>query len=134
MVAGRSGIGTPTAQHRVAAALAFASQLAHLWILPEEFSARPLVGTFVFLAAVFQGLLAASLLFGPGRWAVRLGILLNATLVLACQPVEEVGTELVATTNEARNAPKMAYSARFTVVGPVDDIRHARSNLWRPGR
>src|SRR5215210_6121097 len=25
-------------------------------------------------------------------------------------------------------------TARFTVVGLVDDSRHARSNLWRPGR
>ena len=81
MVAGGAKTGMRTALPRVAAALAFASQLAHLWILPGEFSARPLVGTFVFLAAVFQGLLAASLLFGPSRWAVRLGILLNATLV-----------------------------------------------------
>jgi hypothetical protein len=35
----------------------------------------------VFLAAVCEGLLAASLLLGPGRWAVRLGIVLNATIV-----------------------------------------------------
>jgi hypothetical protein len=69
------------AAHRVAAALAFASQLIHLWILPGEFAARPLVGALVFLAAVCEGLLAASLLLGPGRWAVRLGILLNATIV-----------------------------------------------------
>jgi hypothetical protein len=33
------------------------------------------------LAAVCEGLLAASLLLGPGRWAVRLGILLNTTIV-----------------------------------------------------
>ena len=65
----------------VAAALAFVSQLVHLWILPGEFAARPLVGALVFLAAVCEGLLAASLLLGPGRWAVRLGILLNATIV-----------------------------------------------------
>jgi hypothetical protein len=52
-----------------------------LWVLPEEFVARPLVGSFVFLAAVCEGLLAASLLLGPGRWAVRLGIVLNATIV-----------------------------------------------------
>ena len=67
--------------HRVAAALAFASQLVHLWILPGEFAARPLVGAFVFLAAVCQSLLAASLLLSPGRWSVRLGILLNVTIV-----------------------------------------------------
>ncbi len=67
--------------HRVAAALAFASQLAHLWILPGEFVVRPLVGAFVFLAAVGQGLLGASLLFGAGRWAGRFGILLNTTIV-----------------------------------------------------
>jgi hypothetical protein len=69
------------AAHRVAAALAFASQLIHLWILPGEFAARPLVGALVFLAAVCEGLLIASLLLVPGRWAVRLGILLNAIIV-----------------------------------------------------
>ncbi|MCA3749326.1 MAG: hypothetical protein IN808_09350 [Rubrobacter sp.] len=66
----------------VAAALAFASELVLLWTLPGEFAARPLSGSFVFLAAVFQGLLAASLLFGPGRWAVRLGVLVNAAILL----------------------------------------------------
>jgi hypothetical protein len=68
---------------RYAATLAFASQLIHLWVLPGAFVARPLTGSFVLLAAVCQGLLAASLLFGPGRWAVRFGLLLNATIVLA---------------------------------------------------
>jgi hypothetical protein len=71
------------ARARFAAALAFASQLIHLWMLPETFVARPLTGSFILLAAVGQGLLGASLLFGPGKWAVRLGLLLNATIVLA---------------------------------------------------
>lgn len=82
MGAGRTvEVRRPMTRH-VAAALAFASQLAHLWILPAEFAARPIVGAFVFLAAVGQGLLGARLLFGVGRWAIRLGILLNATIVL----------------------------------------------------
>jgi hypothetical protein len=68
---------------RYAAALAFESQLIHLWVLLGEFAVRPLVGSFVFLAAVGQGMLGASLIFGPGRWAVRFGLLLNATIVLA---------------------------------------------------
>jgi hypothetical protein len=76
----KTGLQVWTA-HRVAAALAFVSQLVYLWILPGEFAARPLVGAFVFLAAVCEGLLAASFLLGPGRWTVRLGILLNATIV-----------------------------------------------------
>jgi hypothetical protein len=80
MVRPKTGLQAWTA-HRGAAALAFASQLVYLWILPGEFAARPLVGAFVFLAAVCEGLLAASLLLGPGRWAVRFGILLNATIV-----------------------------------------------------
>ena len=80
MGAGTKDVG---ARARFAAALAFASQLLHLWVLPEAFVARPLTGSFILLAAVGQGLLGASLLFGPGRWAVRLGLLLNATIVLA---------------------------------------------------
>ena len=91
MVARGPETGPQTSQRRVAAALAFASQLVHLWILPGEFSARPLVGAFVFLAAVFQGLLAASLLFGPGRWTVRLGLLLNAGLALAWAATRAAG-------------------------------------------
>ena len=80
MVRVKTGSQVWTAQP-VAAALAFASQLVHLWILPGEFAARPLVGVPVFLAAVCEGLLAASFLLGSGRWAVRLGILLNTTIV-----------------------------------------------------
>jgi hypothetical protein len=65
-----------------AASLAFASQLIHLWLLPSEFVARPLSGSFMLLVAVCQGLLAVSLLFGPGKWVTRFGILLNACVVL----------------------------------------------------
>ncbi len=68
---------------RYAAALAFGSQLAHLWVLPGQFAARPLTGSFILLVAVCQGMLTASLLFGPGRWTVRFGVLLNVGLVLA---------------------------------------------------
>ncbi|CAA9405507.1 hypothetical protein AVDCRST_MAG82-454 [uncultured Rubrobacteraceae bacterium] len=68
---------------RYAAALAFASELLLLWAVPGVFAARPLSGSFVLLAAVGQGLIAASLHFGPGRWAVRFGLLLNAAVVLA---------------------------------------------------
>jgi hypothetical protein len=80
MVRVKTGLQLWTAL-RVAAALAFASELLLLWVLPQEFATRPLVGSFVFLAAVCQGMLAAKLLLGPGRWAVRLGILLNVTIV-----------------------------------------------------
>ena len=81
MVGVKTGSQVWTA-HPFAAALAFASRLVHLWILPREFAARPLVGALVFLAAVCEGLLAASLLLlGSGRWAVRLGIVLNTTIV-----------------------------------------------------
>ena len=81
MVGVKTGSQVWTA-HPFAAALAFAWQLVQLWILPGEFAARPLVGALVFLAAVCEGLLAASLLLlGSGRWAVRLGIVLNTTIV-----------------------------------------------------
>ncbi len=61
--------------------LAFASELIHLWVLPGEFVVSPLRGLFFVLVAACQGLLAVSLLFGPGRWAVRFGILLNVGIV-----------------------------------------------------
>jgi hypothetical protein len=79
MGAGTKYVG---ARARFAAALPFASQLLHLWVLPEEFVARPLTGSFILLAAVGQGMLGASLLFGPGRWTIRFGLLLNAMIVL----------------------------------------------------
>jgi hypothetical protein len=65
-----------------AAALAFASELIHLWVLPGQFVVAMLPGIFFLLVAMSQGLLAVSLLFGPGRWTLRFGILLNLSVVL----------------------------------------------------
>jgi hypothetical protein len=43
--------------------------------------AAMLPGVFFLLVAVGQGLLGASLLSGPGRWALRFGILLNVFVI-----------------------------------------------------
>jgi hypothetical protein len=83
MGAGTKVAGGAGAKARFAVALALASQLIHLWVLPGAFVARPLTGSFVFLAVVGQGLLAASLLVNPGWWTIRFGLLLNATIVVA---------------------------------------------------
>src|SRR5918997_1362146 len=64
-----------------AAGLALVSELIHLWVLPGQFVVAMLPGIFFLLVASCQGLLAVSLLFGPGRWALRLGILLNLFVV-----------------------------------------------------
>jgi len=77
----RTGQATATLRY-AAAGLAFASQLIHLLVLPSEFVARPLNGSIMFLVAVCQGILAASLLVGPGKWMVRFGILVNVCVVL----------------------------------------------------
>lgn len=77
---------------RDAAALAFASQLFHLWVLQEEFLFRPLSGGLLFLVAICQGLLAASLLFGAGKWMVYFGIALNAGVVLTWAATRFVGS------------------------------------------
>jgi hypothetical protein len=69
-------------QRHVAAAMAFASELIHLWVLPGQLVAAMLPGTFFLLVAVGQGLLGASLLFGTGRWTLRFGILLNVSVIL----------------------------------------------------
>ncbi len=69
-------------QRRLAAALAFASQGIHLWVLPGQLAAAMLPGVFFFLVAVGQGLLGASLLLGGGRWTARFGVLLNVFVVL----------------------------------------------------
>jgi hypothetical protein len=64
-----------------AAALAFVSELIHLWVLPGQLVVAMLPGIFFLLVAMGQGLLAVSLLFGPGRSMVRFGILLNLFVV-----------------------------------------------------
>ncbi len=72
--------GVPTLRY-AAASLAFASELIHLWVLPGQLVAAMLPGMFFFLVAACQGLLGASLLFGPSRWALRFGILLNLFVI-----------------------------------------------------
>jgi len=67
----------------VAAALAFASELVHLWVVPGQLVAAMLPGIFFLFVAAGQGLLAASLLFGFGRWTIRLGLSLNLCVILA---------------------------------------------------
>lgn len=64
-----------------AAALALASEMIHLWVLPGQLVAAMLPGIFFLLVAACQGLLAASLVFGPGRWTLRFGILINLFVV-----------------------------------------------------
>ncbi len=92
-IPGRSVPGRGEARLRLpAAALALFSQAAHLWALQEEFLFRPLSGGLVFLAAVCQGFLAASLLFGSGTWTVRFGIALNACLALVWAATRFVGS------------------------------------------
>ena len=66
----------------LAAALAFASQAIHLWVLPGQLAVAIPPGLLFFLVATGQGLLGASLLFGGGRWTARLGVLLNVFVVL----------------------------------------------------
>jgi hypothetical protein len=70
----------PTLRY-AAASLAFASELIHLWVVPGQLVAAVLPGVFFLLVAVGQGLLGASLLSGPGRWALRFGILLNVFVI-----------------------------------------------------
>jgi hypothetical protein len=76
----KTGLQVWTA-HRVAAALAFVSELIHLWVLPEQYAVWMGRGIFFFVVAACQGALAGSLLFGPGRKALTLGIVLNLFVV-----------------------------------------------------
>ena len=65
----------------VAAALALASELIHLWVVPGQLVAAMLPAIFFLMVSVGQGLLAASLLFGFSRWTIRLGLLLNLFVI-----------------------------------------------------
>ncbi len=76
-IAGPNG----TTVRYLAAGLAFTSELIHLWLVPSEFVSAPLRGFFFVVVAACQGVLAVGLLFGPGRWALRFGMLLNLGLV-----------------------------------------------------
>jgi hypothetical protein len=102
MGAGTKDAGDTGVKACFAAALSFASQLIHLWVLPGAFVARPLTASFVLLAVVCQGLLGVSLLFGPGRWVVRFGLLLNATIVFAWAVTRGAGFP---TANDQLTAP-----------------------------
>jgi hypothetical protein len=66
---------------RYSAALAFVSELIHLWVLPGQLVVAMLPGMFFLLVAMGQGLLAVSLLLSPGRRTVRFGIVLNLLVV-----------------------------------------------------
>jgi hypothetical protein len=66
---------------RYPAALAFVSELTHLWVLPGQLVVAMVPGMFFLLVAMGQGLLAVSLLLSPGRRTVRFGIVLNLFVV-----------------------------------------------------
>ncbi len=66
---------------RYAAALAFTSELIHLWVLPEQYAIWGGRGIFFLAVAACQGALAVSLMFGPGRRTLTWGILLNLFVV-----------------------------------------------------
>lgn len=76
-----SALRNQVALRYVAAGLAFTSELIHLWILPGEFITWILHGLVFLVVAIGQGVLAVSLLFSPGRWTLRLGIVLNVGIV-----------------------------------------------------
>jgi hypothetical protein len=110
---------TQSAQYRAAlryaaAALAFISELIHLWVLPEQYAIWVGRGVFFFVVAACQGALAASLLFGPGRKTFTWGVLLNLFVVFvwgftrvlglpawtALMPLPVGALDLTATTTE----------------------------------
>lgn len=85
------GGATPRYVYYVAAALSFAAQLIHLWVLPEHYLMWNTAGLFFLLVAACQGALAVSLLFGPGKWTVRLGLLLNLFVIFIWAFTRTVG-------------------------------------------
>jgi hypothetical protein len=132
------------ALHYPAAALAFASELIHLWVLPGQLVAAMLPGIFFFLMAIGQGLLAVNLLLDPGRWTLRFGTLLNLFVVFVWaftrvvsvpelfapvrMPVE--GLDLVATAAEAVLVVLLVRLRRF--LPPRKRTR--RRGAWRDSR
>lgn len=125
----------------LAAALAFASELIHLWVLPGQLVAAMLPGIFFFLVAIGQGLLVVNLMLDPGRWTLRFGILLNLLVVFVWvftrvvsvpelfapvrMPVE--GLDLVATAAEVALVVLLVRLRRFLPPGK-------RRGAWRDSR
>lgn len=78
-----TGAGKPTAGlagarlRYLAAGLAFAAELIHLWAVAQEFAVYPTRGLPLIPVAACQGVLAVSLLFGPGRWMLGFGVFFN---------------------------------------------------------
>lgn len=89
----------------VAATLALISELIHLWVVPGQLVAAMLPAIFFLMVAAGQGLLAASLLFGFGRWTIRLGLLLNLSVIFLW-----VLTHLV-------SVPELSEPLRLPLVG-----------------
>ena len=75
----------------VAAALSFLAQSIHLWVLPEHYLTWDTAGYFFLIVAACQGALGVSLLFGAGRWTLRLGIALNLLVVFVWAFTRTVG-------------------------------------------
>jgi len=67
---------------RLAAVLVLAAELGHLLAILNEWPLWEVRGAFHTVAAVAQGLLAASLLVGPGHKALRRGAILNLLLAV----------------------------------------------------
>lgn len=51
-----------------------------MWVLPGEIVFAFLPGVIFLVVAIGQGPLGVRLLFGPGAWAVRLGMLFNLSV------------------------------------------------------
>ncbi len=66
-----------------AAALAFTSQAIHLWLMPDKIVFAFLPGILFLVVSIGQGLLGVRLLFGPGTWMIRFGILFNLLIASA---------------------------------------------------
>jgi hypothetical protein len=75
----------------MAAALSFLAQSIHLWVLPEHYLMWDTAGYFFLFVAACQGALGVSLLFGAGRWTLRLGIILNLLVIFVWAFTRTVG-------------------------------------------
>jgi hypothetical protein len=71
-----------TRPHYFVAALAFVVELLYLWIAAEALLFWPVHGAFFAVVAIGQGSLGVKLLFSPGRWTLRLGILFNVSIIV----------------------------------------------------
>lgn len=117
-----------------AAALAFTSELIHLWQVPDEFIIWPLRGIFFLLVAIAQGALAVNLIFAPRRLTFQLGIALNIFILAIWTFTRLVGvpTWIVFDRQPVTTAGLAAMTIAMMIIGLLLTLNRQQRSINNP--